>query len=327
MAKLKNIIPGFILTLIIATLSIYLSNFVSIGSISLAILLGFIINNCIPQEGTFFNKGISFSEKTVLSLAIIFLGSHLDVKILTALSLSKVILLILIIFISILLCYCIGKIFGLSKKISILLGVGNGICGSSAIAGASKILKADEEEIGISVAIINGIGGLSILLMPLILINFFPSFSNEQLGFIVGSTIQAFGQVTATGFIINQEVGEFATIIKMIRIVMLGPVLLILNIVFKNKNSKTKFNFFSVPLFIVGFAMFSILVSINILPNQIIYTFQILSKVLLTIAMAAIGLKISIKGIFRFGPKSFFTALLGFVIQVIFVLILVLIYF
>ena len=92
----------------------------------------------------------------------------------------------MIIFISILLCYCIGKIFGLSKKLSILLGVGNGICGSSAIAGASKILKADEEEIGISVAIINGIGGLSILLMPLILINFFPSFSNEQLGFIVG---------------------------------------------------------------------------------------------------------------------------------------------
>ena len=80
-------------------------------------------------------------------------------------------------------------------------------------------------------------------------------------------------------------------------------------------------------IFIVGFIILSIIVSINILPNQIIYTFQILSKILLTIAMAAIGLKISIKGIFRFGPKSFFTALLGFVIQVILVLILVLIYF
>ena len=86
MYKYKNIIPGLVLTSATAFLSIYFSKFISLGSIAIAILLGFIINSLFSNKLKLFYEGISFSEKTVLSAAIILLGAHLDVKILSFLN-------------------------------------------------------------------------------------------------------------------------------------------------------------------------------------------------------------------------------------------------
>ena len=187
---------------------------------------------------------------------------------------------IIISIISIVLCLLIGRMFGISKDQSLLLGVGNAICGSSAIAGASKILYTDENETGVSIAIVNVLGAISIFIIPGILFILFPQFSNEELGLVIGSTIQAFGQVTAAGFLVNQEVGEYATIIKMIRIVMLGPALVILSLLVSNQSKDKKTSPFSVPYFIVGFIIISILTSFNFIPNTITVILQKLSKVL-----------------------------------------------
>jgi len=319
--KYKNIIPGLILTSTAAFLSIYFSKFISLGSIAIAILLGFIINSLFSNKLKLFDEGISFSEKTVLSAAIILLGAHLDVKILSFLSFYNVLFIILVIILSIVVCFLIGRAFGVSKDLSILLGIGNAICGSSAIAGSSKILNAKKEEIGISIAIINGLGAICILILPLFLLNIFPNFTNQQYGLIIGSTVQAFGQVTATGFLINQEVGEFATIIKMIRILMLGPFLILLNFILAKNNHNKKSTMLYIPKFIIGFILLSFLVSFNIIPEQFLIVIKKISKILLTIAMAGIGLKISFISIFRFGLKPFLIALFSFILQICFVIV------
>ena len=323
MNRIKNIIPGLLLTSLIAALSVYFSSFIPIGPVVIAILMGLFINNTFLKQLELFRDGISFSEKQLLSLAIILLGTSLDFYKITLMPISNIIIIVLIIFISLLLCYLLGKIFGLPKKLSILLGIGNGICGSIAIAGASKILDADEKEIGISIAIINTLGALSIFILPYILINFFPHFTNEQSGFLIGSTVQAVGQVTATGFIINQEVGEYATLIKMIRIIMLGPILLFLSFFMKNKDKNNQVKIFNVPYFIIGFIIFSLLVTFGFIPENLLLIIEQLSKILLVIAMAGIGLNISFKGIFQFGFKSFVTAALAFSLQIIFTFIVV----
>ena len=323
MNRIKNIIPGLLLTSLIAALSVYFSSFIPIGPVVIAILMGLFINNTFLKQLELFRDGISFSEKQLLSLAIILLGTSLDFYKITLMPISNIIIIVLIIFISLLLCYLLGKIFGLPKKLSILLGIGNGICGSIAIAGASKILDADEKEIGISIAIINTLGALSIFILPYILINFFPHFTNEQSGFLIGSTVQAVGQVTATGFIINQEVGEYATLIKMIRIIMLGPVLLFLSFLIKNKSKNSQAGIFNIPYFITGFVIFSLLVTFNFIPENLLLIIKQLSKILLVIAMAGIGLNISFKSIFQFGFKSFVTAALAFSLQIIFTFIVV----
>ena len=323
----KNIIPGFILTTLVALLSIYLSNFVPLGSVAIAILIGFILNNLSITKNNIFSKGISFSEKTLLSIAIILLGSYMNSNMLSYISFNNIILIILTILVSILFCYIFGRLFGLSQNLSILLGVGNGICGSSAIAGASKILNTDENETGVSIAIVNVLGAISIFIIPGILFVLFPQFSNEELGLVIGSTIQAFGQVTAAGFLVNQEVGEYATIIKMIRIVMLGPALVILSLLVSNQSKDKKTSPFSVPYFIVGFIIISILTSFNLIPNTITIILQKLSKVLLIIAMAGIGLKISVTSVLKFGKKTLLVSIIGYSLQIFFVITTIILFF
>jgi len=161
-------------------------------------------------------------------------------------------------------------------------------------------------------------------LLPLLLLNFFPDFSDEQFGFIIGSTIQAFGQVTAAGFSINQHTGEIATIVKMIRILMLGPFILLLSLLIsKGKKGRTV----STPLFpkfIIGFIVLSVLVSFSILPSNVVSILKVASKIILTISMAAIGLKISFKSLFDFGHKPILVAILSYIVQIVIIIIFIL---
>ena len=250
MNKLQKIIPGLLLTSLIAFSSIYIGLFISIGSVATAILIGFILNNILVHKIRICDSGIEFSEKTLLSMAIVLLGATLDF---TFLNYKSVVIILFIISSSILLCYIIGNFLGLGKQLSILIGIGNGICGSSAIAGASKVIDAKKEEIGLSIGIINFLGALSIPLLPLFLLTFFPFFTDEQNGFVIGSTVQALGQVVATGNVISDNVGDYATIIKMIRIAMLGPIILLLNLIVLNKPDIKTNSSIIFPKFIIGF--------------------------------------------------------------------------
>ncbi|MBI65127.1 MAG: putative sulfate exporter family transporter [Candidatus Marinimicrobia bacterium] len=317
MWQYKKIIPGLILTTIIALISIILSNYITIGAISISIIIGILIKNLFLKENHVLLDGISFSEKNILSFAIILLGSQLNLNSIL-LNYKIIILIILIIIITITGTYYIGKKIGLSKNISMLIAIGNGICGSAAIAGLSKILNSKKEDIGISITTINMLGTISIFIIPFFLINIFPIYNNEQMGFIIGTTIQAFGQVTATGFIINENVGEFSIIIKMLRILMLGPILIIINYIFNKNNDETNTKI-KIPFFIIGFLLISIISSLGIMPDQIIENMKLTSKLLLAIAMAGIGLTISLKNLFNQGLKIISFSIISFSIQIVFI--------
>ena len=314
MKAYKNIIPGLLLTSLIGYISLFLGNYISIGSVAISILIGFILNNTLLSGYSIYDAGVDFSEKKLLSGAIILLGASLNF---TFLNFKIISIIFLIIIFSILICYLLGNLLDLDTNISILLGIGNGICGSSAIAGASKIINPSKEQIGISIAIINFLGAVSIPIMPILLIYVFPSFTESQYGFVVGSTVQALGQVVATGNMISNNVSDYATIVKMIRIAMLGPILLVLNVIIVNKSKMNSKPRFILPLFIIGFVILAIIAQFKVLPIEILEILKSTSKFLLVIAMAGIGFKISLKNILKFGKKTFLIGSLGFIIQVV----------
>lgn len=181
------------------------------------------------------------------------------------------------------------------------MGVGNGICGSSAIAASAPVIGNNEEEIGLSISVVNLLGTIGIFTLPLIanILN----FSETNSGLIIGSTLQATGQVVAAGFLINEFVGKISTIVKMGRILTLGPVVIILNLIFANNDSSIK-DKISLPPFILGFLIFSIISSLKIIPNNIIFILKNTSSFLLIIAMAGIGLRIKISSLINQGPKA-----------------------
>ena len=318
MKEFKNILPGLLVACLIAIISIYLSKYFIIGSKTMAIVLGVLIKNIFFKSIDIFDKGISFSEKTLLSFAIILLGSQVNIHSLDFIDYKIFLFIILMIVLSIIICLLIGRLVGLSSKVSLLIGIGNGICGSAAIAGASKILDSKKEDIAISIAIINTLGIVSIFMFPII-ISLIPVFSDQNIGLLIGTTVQAFGQVTATGFIIGEDVGHYASIIKMIRIALLGPVLIIISLSMSRMSSNRfeNFNILNIPFFILGFILLLLLSSLNIFPEKIIFILGYISNFFLTIAMAAIGFTISIKNTFRNSKSIILAASVSFIIQII----------
>lgn len=298
---IKENSPGLFITVIIAVVSYYLSSWIPLMSgVTLAIIIGLIIGNIFNLKSVY-DAGITFSAKTILALAIMLMGLKLEVSVLNELGIAAILIIILMVFITILAGFIIGKMFGLNKSFSVLLGVGNGICGSSAIAASAPVIGNNEEEIGLSISVVNLLGTIGIFTLPLIanILN----FSETNSGLIIGSTLQATGQVVAAGFSINEFVGKISTIVKMGRILTLGPVVIILNLIFANNDSSIK-DKISVPPFILGFLIFSIISSLKIIPNNIIFILKNTSSFLLIIVMAGIGLRIKISSLINQGPKA-----------------------
>ena len=213
-----------------------------------------------------------------------------------------------------------GKLFKFKRKFALLLGIGNAVCGSSAIATTEKIIGSEDEEVGLSVAIVNFLGTIGIFLLPFIG-TVILHFSKLKTGILIGNTLQAVGQVVAAGFSVSDISGQTATIVKMTRILMLTPLIIILILAFsKNKKSnteiKTKKN--NIPIFIIGFALFSLIPTFGLLPESIIKIISKISHYSLIIAMAGIGMKITFKSIAKDGKTALIIGSLTFLMQIIF---------
>jgi uncharacterized integral membrane protein (TIGR00698 family) len=245
------------------------------------------------------------------------MGAGLNFSVLELIEFNIIYIILLIIVFAIFSSLIIGRLFNLSNSLSFLIGIGNGICGASAIAGASSIMKSKKEDIALSISVINLLGTIGIFIVPLF-INLFFEGSIENIGVIIGSTIQAVGQVTAAGFIMSNEIGEVAVITKMIRILMLGPILIFITFYYSISNYKvSKKISFPIPFFIIGFILFTIAVNYNLIPLSLLPMINMLSKYSLLFAMAAIGLNISLKSILKDGPKVFLVGVISFVFQIL----------
>ena len=309
---------GVTLSILIGIIAIFLSSFISIGSVALAIIVGVIIGNSVKLDDKF-SSGITYSEKTLLSFAIALMGINLDYAILSQLGIQSIFLITISLILTLLMSLYLAKLFKFDSKFALMLGIGNGVCGSAAIGATKDIVGLDKDKTGLSIAIVTFLGTIGIFALPLIG-GFILQLSDVNLGILIGNTLQAVGQVIASGFSINSEVGQTATIIKMGRILMLTPLIFVL-IYFMNKQvssineGKIKME---IPAFIVGFVLFSIIATLNILPQFITNIISNTSHYLLIVAMAAIGLKINFKTILQHGSKALLIGTLIFVVQIIF---------
>tara|TARA_B100001142_G_scaffold296090_1_gene317538 strand:- start:98 stop:994 length:897 start_codon:yes stop_codon:yes gene_type:complete len=286
-------------------------------SISLSIILGILFRNLIKVD-KIFKSGINFTEKHILSLAVVFLGVKLDYLILSQLGIRIIFFIITGIVLTILFSLLIGKIFNLNKNFALLLGIGNGICGSSAIAATQKIIGVRKEEIGLSITIINLLGTIGFFLLPFLGSQIL-EFTDLRIGVLIGNTLQSLGQVVASGFSISDSVGQTATIVKMVRILMLSPLIIVLLfIVFKSKNNnKEQLKFTGIPIFIYGFILFSLISTFHLLPLYYIHIIERMSYYLLIVSMVGVGLKISFNDFFTYGKAAFIVGSFTFMVQVI----------
>lgn len=324
-----HLIYGVMLCILIGISAIALSAYLPFGSVAIAILIGIIVGNSVNIKEQF-QRGISFSEKHILSLAIALMGVKLDYAILKELGYESILLIIVAMGVTIFSSVFLARVMKWNRSLALLLGIGNGICGSSAIAATEQIIEAHEEDVGLSIATVNFLGTIGIFLLPF-LGTIVLKLPNTETGILIGNTLQAVGHVTAGGFSISELTGQTATIIKMGRILMLTPIILILLVVFSNKKPDNKpdnktdnktdkkgMKTPKVPLFIIAFILFSFIPTFRILPETHIQILEKISYYALLIAMAAVGLKITIVSILRDGKSALLIGSVNFLIQILF---------
>lgn len=317
-------LQGLVLSLVIAIIAMAFSTFIPLGSVVLAILLGMLISNFVKLPDSF-KPGITYAEKSILAFAIGTLGINLDFKVLGNLGISTLLIILLGMIVTIYSSILLARYFNIDKKFALILGIGNGVCGASAVGATKDIVKIDANQAGIAVAVVNLLGTIGMFLVPLIALFF--GLNDTQSGILVGNTLQAVGQAVAGGFSISEISGQTSTVVKMARVLLLTPLIVLLLIIYSSGHENDEKKSFksiikNIPYFIFWFLFFSFMATLSILPDMLVNSISMISKYALIIAMAGIGLKISFSSIKEQGKSALMLASLVFCVQISFSLIL-----
>ncbi|RSI16268.1 hypothetical protein D8884_10010 [Streptococcus sanguinis] len=304
----KKYLPGILLSFGIAAVSIFLGSLLPlIGSSVLAIVFGMVLNNSMKLPAVF-QEGLSYSGKKLLQYSIIFLGFSMSIGQVSETGISSLRISLITILIAFLAAYLAGRFFKMNRVLTILIGFGTAICGGSAIAAASPILDADEEDIALSIPTIFFFNILAVFIFPFL--GHLLQMSDAFFGTWAGTAINDTSSVVAAGYTYSPSAGDLATIVKLSRALMIVPACLIFAAYryIKSKQSAQKTNLKQIfPWFIAWFVLASLISSLGFLPAAVIPYTKFISQWLMAMALAAIGAKVSFKQFKQAGAAPLLT--------------------
>lgn len=323
MEWIKKNSPGILLCLAIAIPSWFIGTaFPIIGGAVIAILAGMVLTLIIKNKGVL-DSGIKFTSKKVLQWAVILLGFGMDLNVVLETGKQSLPIIICTIGISLIMAFLINKFIKMPSKVATLIGVGSSICGGSAIAATAPVIDADEEEVAQSISVIFLFNVLAALLFPSFgqLIGF-DTTSGEAFGIFAGTAVNDMSSVTATAstwdgmFNLGTATLDKAVTVKMTRTLAIIPITLVLAFARAKKqksNNAGKINIKKIfPFFILFFIGASIITTIAVscgVSADLFDPLKTLSKFLIVMAMAAIGMNTNIVKLVKSGAKPIF---LGF---------------
>lgn len=317
----KGLFPGICFTFIFAIAGYSLSlvpGFDRVGPLASSILLAIIYRQIFGYP-EFFRKGISFSSKYLLRFAIILYGLKLNIDVIFQDGVGLLVKGFVTIGLAILLTLFLAKLFKANTQISLLLGIGTGVCGAAAIAAAAPIIKSKDEDTAISVGIIALVGTIFSIIYALIL-PFLP-ISDAQYGIWAGLSLHELAHVALAAEPAGEEALAIALLAKLGRVFLLVPLCFIL--IFWVKNRKTTNNEsrsqVSFPWFLLGFIAMSLFGS-YVLGSHIPVTEKVMDEIsfittfILTAAMVGLGLNVSLKDIKEKALRPLFAMLITSVV-------------
>ncbi len=302
--RLKSFSPGVLLALLIAAVAYSLGKALPVvGGPVFGILLGIVVASILPLPATF-DKGLKFTSKYVLQLAVILLGFDLNIRSIIKVGQESLAVLAVTLSAAFLMAYWAGKSLMVGPKLATLIGVGTAICGGSAIAAASSAIEAEDQDISYSISTIFLFNVVAVFLFPVI--GHLLKLSDTGFGMWAGTAINDTSSVVAAGFSYSDAAGTFATIVKLTRSLMIVPVTLALALIFsRNSGSAGQFRLGKVfPWFVLGFLLAAVLRSTGALPSIVTGSLAATGKFLIIAAMAAIGLNTNLRTFIKAGPRA-----------------------
>ena len=318
--RLFGLLPGILLATVVSIASLGIAALEErefghpiIEGLVVAILLGMVVRTLwvLPAST---DSGVAFSAKQVLEVAIVLLGASVDLPLLMRAGPSLAIGIVLLVVLGIGGSYSIGRLLGLPHKLAILVACGNSICGNSAIAAVAPVVGAKKEHVASSIAFTAILGVVVVLGLPLLIHPL--GLNNYQYGVLAGLTVYAVPQVLAAAFPVSVLSGQVGTLVKLVRVLMLGPVVLFFALTHRNDehvaaasaNGTTRFQLTRfVPWFIIGFLLLAALRSVGAMPTTWVAPTRSASTWLTVGAMAALGLGVDLKAISKVGSRVILT--------------------
>lgn len=332
MTSVIKIFPGLLVSILIAYISISLSHYTpKLGATSISIFLGIILGNTLLNQ-KILQDGYKFAETNLLSFSIVLLGGTLSISTIFKLGITGVSFIIIQMSLTIIAALVIGKKLGFNDDFRYLMASGNAVCGSSAIVATASAINAEEDDKGISIAIVNVTGVVLMLLLPVIS-GIIYNHETLKTSAMIGGTVQSIGQVVASGALVTESVKDLSTIFKILRVILLVVVVMLLGNL-KNKsisrnasqpseNNTLKKTKTKLPWYVIGFFITCLLFTFNVIPKNLSTAAKSLSNNLEIIALAAIGLKINFKKLIKQGKAVSIYGLLIGLIQIISAIILI----
>ncbi len=272
-----------------------------IGALPMAILLGIAVGNLFAgrTETARTIAVLEFSKKKLLRGGIILFGSHLTLAQLAAVGWQAAVLDAIVISAVLSIGYIVGiRVLGMGREETILTSVGSAVCGAAAILATEPVLKAKQQDVSVAVATVVVFGTLALFCYPIIFN--ITNISSESFGIYIGSTVHEVAQAVAAGQAIDAAAMNNAVIVKLMRVMMLAPVVVIIAWLYQRKTETNSANASAKipwPWFVFGFLGMVVANSVLPLPALVITGLQTAAHLLLTIAMAALGLQTKISAI------------------------------
>jgi uncharacterized integral membrane protein (TIGR00698 family) len=267
-----------------------------------AILIGMLVRNVVRLPAAL-DAGAGYAAKQVLELAVLLLGATIDLR--QVLAAGPVLLLAIAAGVlgGIGVSYSLGRALGLHSKLAVLVAVGNSICGNSAIAAVAPVIRADKKDVASSIALTALIGVVVVLSLPLSIA--LVGLSHYQYGVLAGMTVYAVPQVIAASFPVSQFSGEVATLVKLVRVLFIGPVVLGFSLLSRRLESRDAGDRRPalVPWFIVGFVALAALRFVGVIPAAEAQVVKDASRLMTILAMAGLGLGVEFAAVRRVGPR------------------------
>jgi uncharacterized integral membrane protein (TIGR00698 family) len=273
----------------------------------LAILLGVVIRTAW-KPGPRWTPGINVSAKFVLECAIVMLGASVSVGTVMALGTSLILGIAGIVSLAIGMSYSVCRALRLPPRLSVLIACGNSICGNSAIAAVAPVIGADSDDIASSISFTALLGVIVVLTLPLLVPLLHLTLT--QYGVLAGLTVYAVPQVLAATLPIGALSNQVGTVIKLVRVLMLGPVVLGFTLLGRGlrpahltSNSRRPALHQMVPWYITGFLGLMMLRSLGLVPVAAQPPLTHTAGLLTTVAMAGLGLGVDIRAVARTGLR------------------------
>ncbi len=283
----------------------------------LAILIGTAVRTAWAP-GQRWRPGVTFCAKTLLEVAVVLLGASISVQTVAAIGGELLVGIAAVVAVAILLSYGMGRLLGLPQRMAVLVACGNAICGNSAIAAVAPVIGADSDDIASSIAFTAVLGVIVVLSLPLTvpLIH----LTLPQYGVLAGLTVYAVPQVLAATTPVGALSVQIGTVVKLVRVLMLGPVVLALSLLGSRMREETdvappelsagdrpapgrpKLHHL-VPWFIVGFLALAALRSLNLVPQTTLGPIALVANLLTVVSMAALGLGVDVRVVAKAGPR------------------------